>query len=181
MGLKQQILNIVSDKHVARVRITALALTDNADVYQSLLVAKDDPNYDLATDGTNVAECEVGSRLIGIDLNIKLYTIAQNDIEEVILYKDPDNLLSTGMTPSELFAADVTAQRIVVRKHAMWYNVFIGGGAGQNHQFFMRVSKGAMARNRKFADGDVLKLMFSQNDASISRKAYIVGRLIFAK
>lgn len=181
MGLKQQLQNILSDKHVCRVRINTLAVTDNADVYQSLLVAKDDPNYDLATDGTNVAECEIGSRILDIDLKIVLHTIAQNDVSEVIIFKDPDVMLTTGMTPANLFLADVTQLTTNLRKYAMWYNVFIGGGAGQNHTFFAKISRGAMARNRRMAENDTLKILFSQNDASASRKAFIVGRITVAK
>lgn len=181
MNARGYLESLLADTYVKRVRVIGLSLTDNADVYQSLLVSKDDPNHDLVTDGTNIAECETGSRIIDLRLKIVFTVGSSGDMTEVALWRDKDAGITTSFTISALFNSDYTLTNEEVKGVCMWYDMLNWGSGSDKQTAFPRIRRAAMARNKRLREGDVLKLLFSQNDGSLTRKANIVGRITVAK
>lgn len=172
--------NIMATPHVARVRMVDITLTDNADVYISLLKCDDDPDYDLISDGTNIAECQVGSMIQDVNLAIMMHGMAANDREEIIFFRDPDVALTTTVTPVSLFTSDYTTATQAIKKATMWYSMYQMMGAGTGFQTAPRIRHAALLRNKNQLDGDVIKISFHQNDGGVTRKVNIVGRITHA-
>lgn len=168
-------------KHVHRVRLIGLNLTSATDVYLTLLQAVDDPVWDNATDGSTTAQCEVGSRLASIKLTVTLYEGSSNERTEMMVFKDPDAFLTTNMTPANLFAGDLSATTMAVRKYTGLYRLFYWKGTGDNVFSKMIMKRSAMKRIGLMKENDNLRVMFSNGTFGTANKADIVGTIISAR
>lgn len=181
MGLKNQLESILADTYVKRVRAVDVALTNNADTYVTLLASKDDPNHDLISDGSNIAECETGSRIVDLDLKLMLWDATTDDRIEVALFRDKDAGLTTSLSVTNLFLSDYTATAQEVKSACMWYEMFLFGSSSDMKTTGPRIRHQAMARNKRMRENDLIKLLFSCDDGGATRKANIVGRITVAK
>lgn len=175
---KATLQNLLGTTHVQRVRIIDQDLTDNTNVYLSLLKAQDDDvDYDIVSDGTLIARCDTGARIVDIQLHTVIWGMASSDRVEVIMYRDRDSGITTSMTPAALFTSDYTTVTDAVRKHCMHYNYYQGASNRDAFNTPIRASRGAMARNKQMQDQDILKILFSMNDGSTTRKMTMIGRI----
>lgn len=176
--LAQMVYNMNTVKRVSRIRMLAQAVTEATSTSFNLLTCDDDPNYDLATDGTNVAEVEPGCKIIAIQLHMTIVTPANRTVEWV-LYKDPDGVLTAaGATIATLYAADVEATRIVMRKNSLTAGHAIGTDR-TGHNSVLNVPGRTLARSARLADGDVIRLTFTDDGGGTGDcSMYLRGRII---
>lgn len=151
--------DLLGYRTVHRVRMVAQSLTTAATDNIGLLAAADSPDSDLETDGTNVAQCENGSRIVAMKLKLQVRLSNASERTEMFLFRDQDNAVSTNFTPTNLFDADHSVTNDNVRKNLAWYDVFI---AGVSHDIYKkRISwMPAMSRMRQLRDTDRLELNF---------------------
>lgn len=154
-----------------------IALTDNADVYVTLLTTKDAPDTDVETDGTTIAETYSGARIVDVNLKLILHGGTAGDRTEIVYYKDRDAALGASWTVALLFDQDYTVNTAAIRNGTMWYDMHVWGSGSDKNTLMPRVRRAAMARNAQLRENDNLKILFSQNDGSTTRKLSMVGRL----
>lgn len=166
--------------HRSRVRMD-VPLTAATVKTSSLLSVDDDPDYDLTSNDTNIAEAEALSRLKRIDLNISYFSGTANAagaLVEWVLYRDPDNIgIITNL--SDLFIADVTANSLAVRKNVVAYGGFYSSANNDTQRFRIGIKRAAMRRISRLSDNDRLK--FSIITAATGAKFFMYGAITWAK
>lgn len=146
-----------------------------------LLTVDDDPDYDLATDGSNVAEAEALSRLRRIDLRISYFAGTANAagaLVEWILFRSPDNTLAS-TAPSSLFTADISPTTALVRKNVLAYGGFYSSANNDTRVFNVRIRRAAIKRIQRLSDGD--KIEFGIITAATGAKYFMHGTITWAK
>lgn len=152
----------VQSPHVSRVRIFGGTATQNATTEFTLLTVDDDPDYDLTTDGTNVAEAQARSRLTGIKLDMGLTPSSAGETMEWMLFKSPDGVLNA-TTPATLFTADVSTSTLALRKNVVAYGLFRASANTDARQARIRIKRAAMRRIAQLKDGDSLRLAITHS------------------
>lgn len=172
----------VMTTHVHRVRGIGVSTGDAATTHFDLLLADDDPDYDVTSNLTTIAECEAKSRLKSIQLNMILKTTQENHTLEWMLYRDPDEVLEAGgVTPATLFTADVTAFTALLRKNALAYGFFRASTNKDAHSTRIRISRKAMRRVVQMNDLDRIKLAITASDVVTAGTIDIWGRIVTQK
>jgi len=181
-GLVRKIAAASGPKVYHRVHFKDVTIAANASTGFDLLTCDDDPNYDVTSDGTNVAEIHPESRVIRLQLVMGLY-VDSNPIVggplEWLLGRDPDSALTaSSMTMATLMASDVNAGVKVLRANT-WAtgHMFLTTTKGQGNSRVI-VSRKALRRSRVFHDGDKLRIVFTNPDADTAAKLYLRGRII---
>lgn len=165
-----------------RVRIMEVTLSNSATDTVSLLQAADAPDYDLATDGTNVAQCETGARIVGMNLKLVVLAAASGSGKrtEMLLFRDEDNAVATNFTPSNLFNPDVSVERDDVRQNTVWYDLFVPTAQKDGFTKMIRGFKG-MRRIRLLKENDRLKINFVNGTVGTDFRYIIVGTITTVK
>lgn len=163
-------------KHTYRYRAIAITATQGTTTPVQLLTTDDDPDYDVAWNSTTPHETEVGSRILGIDLNMFTTPSAAGEIIEWCLYKDPDGMLGT-VSPTVLFQADRDATAVLLRKYAMAYGMFKASASKDSQKAHVRISGAAMRRAGTMLDGDALRLVFLHSGAAANGEISMYGRI----
>lgn len=161
-------------KHTHRIYM-AKTLSTAGNNAIPLIAADDDPDYDLDGNGNQYMECETNARITGIDLFLTLRFLAAGRTAEVIIYKDPDQILGT-QAPSELFDNDATGNNMLLRKYTVAYGFFIGQTNLEARQLRIRISRAALRRAGVMKDGDQLKMVV-QTSAGTDNLLYAQGRI----
>lgn len=160
----------VSSPHVSRVRIFGHSLTGQTTIQSPiLLVCDDDPDYDLSSDGTNIAEVQPFSKITNIKLACQLDTggNSHTDRLEWILVKDPDGMLAAASAvPADLFTADVSTTTVLLRKYTLAYGWFVSTASAENQKFNIRIKAKALRRAGLLHDGDRLRFFVRNESAS---------------
>lgn len=165
-------------KRVHRIRMLQQTITQGADSPFSLLTCDDEPNYDLTTDGSNLAECHPGSKIVAVQLAMTIYNITDGESVEWIIGRDPDgSILTTGFTVATLFTADLTLTGGMLRKNAWGVGHVIGSNQDNTFDTRLNITK-ALRRSSKMADGDTIRLVFTMSAAASNALFYLRGRII---
>lgn len=166
-------------KHTHRYRLLDLVITNNASTEFGLLTADDDPDYDEDFNGSTTApECEVGSRILGIDLNLDLVPGNAGGQHEWILFKSPDGLLSTGVVgPVSLFTNDLSANIALMRKYILAYGRFLSTASRESSRTRVRISRAAMRRAGVMHDNDSLRMVIAATDTAADGSLSLHGRI----
>lgn len=178
--LAQMVYNMNTVKRVHRIRITQQAITEGTSAENfNLLTCDDDPNYDLTTDGTNVAECEPGCKIVAIQLVMTVHSVpAASRLIEWTIGRDPDATLTTGLGMPTLYTSDVSTTTIVTRKN-VWAAGHMVGLDKLGANINVNVSRKALARASRMADGDIIRLTFTDDSGGTGNAAfYLRGRII---
>lgn len=178
-AVARQAVRMMTVRRVHRVRILSGTITQGANTSFVLLTCDDDPDYDLATDGTNVAECQPGARIEAVQIVMSIFgsNIAGETIEWVI-GRDQDNALgAASFSVSELYAADFTGNRAILRKNVWGVGHFIGTANRDVSNTGLNITK-ALRRARLMADGDTIRLNFTATAAGGDHTVYLRGRII---
>lgn len=162
--------------HTHRYRNINKAITAAAVTSCPVLIADDDPDYDVGGDFTTAAECHANSRITGIDLNMTIAPQASGDVVEWMLIKDPDAIIGTGADPATLFDQDVSANAILFRKYCMAYGMFKSTTSREAKSVHVRITRAAMRRAGVMKDNDVLRLQF-KNSGSNAGSLAAIGRI----
>lgn len=139
--------------------------------------ADNNPDEDLATDGTNLAEISPGSRITSIDL---MLFVKGNSVPqlEVFMFRDPDNILGgSTLNPTKLFQQDVDTTTVILRKNCLTYFPIIPTTTHDLWANPVRISAAALARNRRLKAGDDLNLNFYNANSSATGKYWLVGKI----
>lgn len=156
----------VEHRNVSRVRMMNVALPSAATTTYTLLACDDDPDYDLTSDNTTVAEVQPFSKIVKIDLHCRIEPSTGNTIEWMLI-KDPDGLFTASQpAPSTLFTADVTLTTMAVRKYALAYGWFKAVSTTKDAlQTNFRIKRAAIKRIGSLLDGDKLLLIIANPSA----------------
>lgn len=162
--VRREVRRATGTVHVSRVRMVDIALTQNATTAITLLKVDDDPDYDLASDGTNIAEAQARSRITSIDLKMWLRANGTGERVEWLLYRDRDSNLGS-VDPSTLFQADYTTTVAEVRKNTVSYGMHVGSTNVENTMMRVFLKRKAMRRISGLNDNDLLKMTFAHSAA----------------
>lgn len=166
-------------KHTHRLYEIDKIVTNNATVEYPLLTADDDPDYDEdLVLGTSAPECEVGSRILGIDLTMDFVPGNAGGQHIWTLYKSPDALLSgAGLAGSTIFTNDQTAVNMLLRKYALAFGRFLSTSSRESSRTKVRISRAAMRRAGVMHDNDSLRLVLTATDTTADGTFSIHGRI----
>lgn len=168
-------------RRVHRIRMLDQAITQGAVTTFSLLSCDDDPNYDLTSDGTNIAEAHPGARIVGMNLHMSIFDVDAGETVEWILGKDPDGALGAGgvFDIADLYTSDVTANNLAVRENVWTVGHMIGETGNRTlKNVELRIPRGTLKRSRLLADGDVIRLAFTHTAAGTDSTMYLRGRIV---
>lgn len=173
--LKQGILT----KRVHRIRMLQQTITQGADTPFILLTCDDEPNYDLTTDGSNVAECHPGAKIVAVQLQMSIFSVDDFETIEWVIGRDPDSTVTNASyTISNLYTADVTGTRLLLSKNVWGAGHFVAGAASSEvFNTNLNITK-ALRRASKMLDGDTIKLVFTMTAAGGNAVMYLRGRII---
>lgn len=165
--------------HVTRYIGTSIALTASGITTLPLLQADDEPDYDVGGTFTSTpAECEAGSRITGIDLNLTIVPAAVGDIVQWILWKNPDQVLTAStLDPETLFGNDLTTTNALLRKYTLAYGMFVSMTSKETTRIHVRISRAALKRAGVMGDLDRLTLNFKNSNASTPAGLHGYGRI----
>lgn len=155
----------LSFSHRFRYRSTSVALTGAATTFIPLMTASDNPDYDVGGDFSTACQCESGSRITNINLSLKLKQFDNNKVIEVMIWKDPDAMISA-LNPSDLFVNDQTTSNLILRKNVLSYRMFVPVSSSQQTEFQMHIKRKALRRIGVMADNDVLRMAVAIEGAS---------------
>lgn len=180
--LAQMVYNMNTVKRTSRVRMLNQTITEadaTATNSFALLTCDDDPNYDLTTDGTNVAEVQPGTRLIAIQLILTISSLVTSRTIEWVIGRDPDGAItSTNFTIGTLFNADVSTNSMAMRKNT-WTAGHIVGSDRTAANININISPRALARASRLENGDVIRLHFTDaGEGAGNAIFYLRGRFI---
>lgn len=168
--------------HVSRVRFFGSGnIPANATTYFPLLHCDDDPDYDLATDGTNIAEVKPLSRIMSIQLHARMEPSGTGVAArlEWMLLKDPDQSLSAvPMAPSSLFSADFTTNVAALRKYTLAYGWFVASTNRDSFDRMIRIRRKALRRAGIMHDLDRLSLAITNSAAAATAHLQLTGRIV---
>lgn len=167
-------------RRVHRIRMLDQTITQGTDTAFALLTCDDDPNYDLTTDGTNVAECQVGCRIVAVQLHMSLTNIPNGETVEWVIGRDPDGAITAaGFVVSGVYTADITQGNRMLKDNA-WTVGHVMAGTASRDTFNGRlnIARKTLKRARVMHDGDVVRLVFTHTAASSSSLMYLRGRII---
>lgn len=175
--VRKEVSKAMGMTHVHRIRIITTGLTASSTVRYTLLKADDEPDYDLLSDGTNIAECETGSRIVKLQLTIQYYnsTGAGNTIE-MMLYKNPDGEHAAQFTPANLFEMDYQQYASDVKKYTAWYMPSMISANFETVKNKVMLKRGAFRRIRGMHDLDTIELALVL-PAGTTQNATIHGRI----
>lgn len=140
------------------------------------MVAKDDPDESVVSNGTTIAECEAGSRILAARLYIRVFGMDANEVQRLILAKNPRNLLSAdNFMDSQFLAPTSTTIREVhgAISSSMTFNADNTARSGQT----VRLRLGR--RHRFMNDLDQLELIVKLNGTAA--KVSIFGTIKWLK
>lgn len=163
--------------HVHRVRIIGTALVSSTDLYLSLLKGVDDPNRDLISNGSDIAECKVNSKITKIQLTVVLSSYSAGEVTELLLHKDPDLAITTSFTVTSLFLADFTAVSSAVKKNSLVYRFFRALAVSDGARIGMGMKRKALRRAGKMNENDTLKLAAINGAFATNNTIDVVGRI----
>lgn len=176
--VRREVRKAIGVRRVHRIRIVAGTITNGADTNFNLLTCDDDPNYDLTTDGTNVAECEPGSRIIAVQLVAAFRNLNTDQLVEYVIGRDPDQAIgAANYTIANLYAADVSAQNLALRRNIWAAGSVIGTTQNESVPIRIRVGK-AIKRSRVMHDGDAIRLSITMSSVTNDAALYLRGRII---
>jgi len=166
-------------KHTHRYRLLDKIITNNAVTEFPILTADDDPDYDEDFDGSSAApECEVGARVLGIDLSVDLVPGNAGGQHELLIWKSPDGLLSgISIAGSSLFTNDQTSERILFRKYCLAYTRFLSTASRESSRTHVRISRAAMKRAGVMHDTDSLRMAIAATDTAADGTFSMHGRI----
>lgn len=165
-------------KHTHRLRQLDFTITNNTTTEFALLTADDDPDYDedfAAT--TSAPECEVGARVLGIDLSCDFVPGNAGGQHEWCIFKSPDGLLTSVITPGLLFQNDLTANVSLLRKYTMAYGRFLSTASRESSRTRVRISRAAMRRAGVMHDNDSLRMSVTATDTAADGTMSLHGRI----
>lgn len=178
---RQIIKSAIGVTHVHRIRWLNVAFTANALTTHGLLTADDEPDYDVNGTDTTICECETGSRIMKIDLQMLFTLGAAADIVEWMILKDPDQMIGTSATPAQLFTMDRDTTTILLRKYVLAYGVFKSTSSKETTHTRVRIRRQAMMRAGTMLDLDRLRIHIRHTGGASSNTSTVIGRIYTRK
>lgn len=161
-----------------RVYFKGTGLTASSRKTIGLLRADDDPDYDLISDGTNIAECESNAKITKIELRLEYYnsTGAGNTLEYMV-YRNQDNSFNASdFVPANLFTSDYTATLSEIKKNTILYNHAMISANFETVKQRLTIKRKALARVRNMRDMDELVINF-ELPAGTTQNLNLIGRI----
>lgn len=175
--LKQGLLT----KRVHKIRMLNQSISEGLDTSANnfnLLVCDDEPDYDLTTDGSVVAECHPGAKIIAVQLVLSLYGMVATRLIEYIIGRDPDAAVAAGNYKiGALYTSDITTANAMIKANT-WAAGHVIASDRTSQDLRINVTK-ALRRASKMRDGDVIRLHFTDDGAGAGNALfYLRGRII---
>jgi len=160
---RQLVRSAVGSAHVNRVFFDAVAIPTTGTTEFRILTSDDDPNYDQAANGTTPAECQPFSRIQNIKLR-GIITAPNGNTLDFTLVKNPDAALSgANMAFAELFGADITSTRALLRKYTLMAGRMRISSASDQKAINIRIRRKALRRAGLMHDGDDLSIVITNS------------------
>lgn len=178
-GFRQLVQAATEIKHVHRYRALDVTVTQGASLEFPILSCDDDPDYDEDFDASAAApECEVGSRVLGINFVMDLVPgSAGGEQMEWILFKSPDGLLNNAITIPDLFTNDQTALNMLLRKYCLVYGRFLSTASKESSRTTVKITRAAMRRAGVMHDNDTLRMRLTHTAAASNGSFSLHGRI----
>lgn len=162
-------------RHV--INIAERSLAANTTETLSLILSDDTPSPTVISDGTTIAECEEGSRVIPRKLKIA-FTSAVSDPVAVafLVWKDGSFGAPTDPTTAQdVVSAGSALQSAALKKFACMYQKFWLSPNSDQKNFFIRIPK----RLRRLRQGESIKLTVTNLEAATDAIEYFVqGQIV---
>lgn len=149
--------SMVGDHYTHRYRILNDVITQNTTEEKPLLLADDDPDYDIEPTATTPRECETGSKITGIDLTLNVAPTTVATTVEWLLWKNPDQVLNT-ITPGMIFENELTPTLALLRKYTLAYGYFRNTSSRESRAQHVRIGRAALGRASRMRENDLLLL-----------------------
>lgn len=142
-------------------------LAGTTDVYISLLSCLDDPTWDNATDGTNIAHTRTGAKITSIDLFL-VWKVDANKMHELMLFRDRDGSLGAQVPSTALATGDYTPTIAELRANMLSYMPIYRSNASDTKAMKITVNGAALRRAGKMHENDIIKLFLRNNGSGTS-------------
>lgn len=140
-----------------RVYVKDMAITASTTKNIELLKADDDPDYDLVSNGTNIAECHSNSRITKMQLMMQYYNSTGAGLTvEQMLFKAPDGQSAADFTPANLWVSDFEITDNMVKKFTVMYKADLISATFETVKGKIFIKRAALKRIRTMRDNDAL-------------------------
>lgn len=165
-------------KRIHKIRMLNQTITEGTDTPFNLLTCDDEPNYDLTTDGTNVAECHPGAKIVAVQLIATIYGLVATRLVEWVIGRDPDGAITnTTFTMTALYTSDVSTANAMLKAN-VWGAGHVVATDRTGMDVRLNITK-ALRRASKMRDGDAIKIQFTDDGAGTGNGIlYLRGRII---
>lgn len=167
-AVRSIVRSMVGDHYTHRYQILSDTVGAGTVEYKPLLLADDDPDYDIAPNATTPRECESGSKITGIDMMLNLAPVSAGTPVQWAIWKNPDQLLGTSLNPNTIFENDINADTIVFRKYCLAYGFFRNTTSRESKMQHVRISKAALGRSSRMRENDLLGLSVYCTGANVT-------------
>lgn len=176
--LKMEVAKAIQTTHRHRFINRDFQIAANSVTNYVLLLADDDPDYEVGGDGSTPAECEADAKIIDIDLRIQLLIASMAGATiSYQLYRAEENAYPALSTLTELFSNDDSLANLNIRKNTLAYGAVLGASERDISSIRIRVRRKALKRAGKLHDTDRLYLGFHNTHASTAAEALLYGTI----
>lgn len=143
-----------------------------------LLTCVETMDEELVSDGTNIAQVPLYSRMTGIRLSLNvLGTSGTANVIRWFLYKKPDGeSLITSLASPFHSSSDSPTQR-ELRKYTLAKGIVVTNPSSASAILRLRISRKAMARVSPWRENDKLTLLVAKDAAAVSAKLNGFGQI----
>jgi len=157
--------------------VNGVTITSATNTLTNLLVAKDDPDETIVTDGTLIAECEAGSRIVKMNLRVKFTGLNTTTAYKVAFVRNPRNILTQNNILDNLMVYPNDAINKTMHENLASWKVDVADGTDRaTEPFKVRLPR----RLRFMNDTDRLALAYNVTTGGTA-KIFVFGTITWLK
>lgn len=169
----------MGNTHTHRYRALNVTIPMNATTSFGLLIADDEPDYDVdGVPGTTTPECPVKSKIVDVDLHFifKPAGTGFGSTLECMIVRDEDNA-GTITDITDLFDMDKSTGSLAARKNTLKFWPIVASTFTDHIFKGVRIRRMALKRAGTLADLDRLELMIKNNNATTDATFSVWGTI----
>lgn len=177
--LAQMVYNMNTVKRYSKIRMLNQTITEASETPFNLLTCDDDPDYDVLTNGTTVAEIQPGAQIIAIQLHMTIYGLVATRLVEWLIGRDPDGAITAAnFTVANVYTPDLTVTNALLKKNA-WSVGHVVANDRTGFDLNINIPGKLLARAGRMNDGDVIRINFTDDGAGTGNGIlYMRGRIV---
>lgn len=164
-------------RNSGRIEAKRVILTDfvpgaNATPYTTitsvgLVVCQETMNEETESDGTNIAEVPLYSKVVGIKLNLSWFGMGASRYMRWMMYKDTDNETPiSSLADANFHSSDDTPTMRELRKNTLAKGWVIPSADGLMKNLRISIRRKALRRIGGLREGDRIKIIFACNSST---------------